>query len=309
MFAYCGNNPVNSHDPNGMCSHSVYTGGSVGLEGCYRCKNNQNYIDNQDDETIAKKRLGIANVGHAGCGPIQQHADVARVFGEGYKKYYVTIQEVYTMCKRLFIWLLIIAVLVAFNACHSPVYLDFKANSDTNANNNIDAEINSNGDILLDDNGLLCFSSAEEFSQYLHSPKRDDDIAKTNELEKYYMLKNVPDGYELYKITAGSFDIGFWYLPSAALASAESIWAAEAAQEHFLFISPRAELKLSDTLLQHGMTKDDLLDGKYYFKKSTTPVIIWEYDGLVMLLYTPKNQKAINCEDIGQLCELNKICP
>ena len=53
-----------------MCSHSVYTGGSVGPEGCYRCKNNQNYIDNQDDETIAKKRLGIVNVGHAGCGPI-----------------------------------------------------------------------------------------------------------------------------------------------------------------------------------------------------------------------------------------------
>ena len=70
MFAYCGNNPVNSHDPSGMCGYSVYMGGSVGSAGCYRCKNNQNYIDDQNDETIAKKRLGIANVGHAGCGPI-----------------------------------------------------------------------------------------------------------------------------------------------------------------------------------------------------------------------------------------------
>ena len=69
MFTYCLNNPVNTFDPNGMCSYSVYYGGSVDNNGCYRCKNKP-YIHSQEDESIAEKRLGVTTVSHAGCGPV-----------------------------------------------------------------------------------------------------------------------------------------------------------------------------------------------------------------------------------------------
>ena len=69
MFTYCLNNPVNTFDPNGMCSYSVYYGGEVDDTGCYRCKNKP-YINNQEDESVAGKRLGIATISHSGCGPI-----------------------------------------------------------------------------------------------------------------------------------------------------------------------------------------------------------------------------------------------
>lgn len=54
MFTYCLNNPVNTIDPNGMCSYSVYYGGAVGEEGCYRCKNLYvGYRDVTDEVRVA----------------------------------------------------------------------------------------------------------------------------------------------------------------------------------------------------------------------------------------------------------------
>ena len=84
---------------------------------------------------------------------------------------------------------------------------------------------------------LVSFSSLDEFVSYLNSEEKGEDIANLASLKSYYLPTAIPEGYELYKITAGAADIGFWYLPQEFLSSVESMRDAEAQQKHFLFIS------------------------------------------------------------------------
>ncbi len=84
---------------------------------------------------------------------------------------------------------------------------------------------------------LVSFSSLDEFASCLNSAEKGEDIADLASLKSYYLPIAIPEGYELYKITAGAADIGFWYLPQEFLSSVESMRDAEAQQKHFLFIS------------------------------------------------------------------------
>lgn len=197
------------------------------------------------------------------------------------------------MRKFLIALLVITAVLAAFSACGSQ---------------QVDHSAESNGDsqVCIDDTER--FDSEEEFIQYLQSKESMYSTTQTGDPVKYYMLKNIPDGYELYKITAGACEVGFWYLPSEYLISDDMIRAGEAAHEYFMLISPVMEYSFPAVLSQNGLTEDDLIGSKYYLKEST-PKLVWEHDGLVIRMYFPASKKSFISENVESLCELEEICP
>lgn len=188
------------------------------------------------------------------------------------------------MNKRLYFFLMFIAAVIVLGAC-SPEH-----------------NAASTQPISADD--MMYFSCEEDFIQYMQSNKKND-ISQTDEIQKYYLLKNIPEGYELYRIASGGSDIGFWYLPSSRLSSAESIREAEAAQEEYLLISPRTKYNFSKVLLQLHLSEDNLVADGYYLKESPSPMLVWEHDGLVMMLYLPKNA-SVNAETVEKLCELTE---
>lgn len=197
------------------------------------------------------------------------------------------------MRKCLIVFLAIIVILAAISACGSQ---------------QVDHSAESNGDsqVCIDDTER--FDSEEEFIQYLQAQKNMYSTAQTGTSAKYYVLKNVPEGYGLYKITAGTCDVGFWYLPSEYLVSDDMIRAGEAAHEYFMLISPIMEYSFPAVLSQNGLTEDNLIGSKYYLKEST-PKLVWEHDGLVMSLYFPTSQKSFVTENVESLCELEEIRP
>ena len=190
------------------------------------------------------------------------------------------------MIKRLYYFLMFIAAVIVLGAC-SPEH------------NAASTQPISSGDMMY-------FSCEEDFIQYMQSSK-ENDISQTDEIQKYYLLKNIPEGYELHRIASGGSDIGFWYLPSSRLSSAGSI--REAAQEEYLLISPRTKYNFSKVLLQLDLSEDNLVADGYYLKESPSPMLVWEHDGLVMMLYLPKNA-SVNAETVEKLCELTeKLLP
>lgn len=189
------------------------------------------------------------------------------------------------MIKRLSFFLMFIAAVIVLGAC-SPEH------------NAASTQPISSGDMMY-------FSCEEDFIQYMQSSEKENDISQTDEIQKYYLLKNIPEGYELYRIASGGSDIGFWYLPSSRLSSAESISEAEAAQEEYLLISPRTKYNFSKVLLQLHLSEDNLVADGYYLKESPSPMLVWEHDGLVMMLYLPKNA-SVNAETVEKLCELTE---
>lgn len=216
------------------------------------------------------------------------------------------------MKKTLGIFLILVITLAVFTACNlQQSNISTQIPSDKTIHHEEENQNSSvaTGEIVTSENDLMCFSSEDDLLNYLHSKNRTDDIAQTSELEKFYMLKNIPNDYQLYKITVGVCDIGFWYLPVSSLTSEDSVKEAESAQEHFLFISPRQPLSFPDILLQHGMTEDNLLADKYYYKETPNPKLIWEYDNSVMLLYLPKQQGFMSSNDVESLCELSINTP
>lgn len=207
------------------------------------------------------------------------------------------------MGKKVYLLLVFMMVVAMFAAC-TPEQ-NMASTQPSSSEHTLQAE-KATEEIAISENDLMCFASEEDFIRHIQSGEKNDDIAKTNELQEYYVLKNIPSDYELYKITAGVCDIGFWYLPSSRLSSDASVREAESAQEYYLFISPRTELNFSEVLLQHGMSEDNLLANRYYYKEEPNPKVIWEYDGRVMILYLPQNQEPVNSENVKSLCELSK---
>ena len=223
------------------------------------------------------------------------------------------------MGKRFYLLIVFIISVAIFSACNSeqnaastlpsssaPALQTEEAPSETEETPNT---TEATEEIMICESRLMGFSSEEAFIKYLQSDEKNNDMANLKALEHYYVLKNIPEGYELYKITAGASDIGFWYLPSSRLSSPDSIRAAESAVEHYMLISPREEYKLSTTLSQLRLTEDNLIADGYYYKEASTPELIWEYDGLAMMLSLPKNHEPINAENVERLCEISKKFP
>lgn len=150
---------------------------------------------------------------------------------------------------------------------------------------------------------LSVFWSLEEFQNYISSTKREDDIVDLAALEYYYLPTGIPSEYKLYKITAGASDIGFWYLPDNMTSSKDAILEAESLQKHFLFISSRGSYEFSSILEQFGSKRDSLQDGKYLVPEEISNMIIWEQNGVTLMMYLPIEYTT---SSIRTLCATDK---
>ena len=150
-------------------------------------------------------------------------------------------------------------------------------------NKNLDDEVFASPATLME------FSSLENFTSFAASAKDGGDTAKLSSLEYYYLPTGIPTDYQLYKITAGSMDIAFWYLPEEALVSDDAKLNAELRQEHFMFISSRGTYVFESEMSSLGATSDDLIEGKYLIPNYAPNMIIWEEDDVVLMMYLPKD--------------------
>ena len=141
---------------------------------------------------------------------------------------------------------------------------------------------------------LVSFSSLEEFTEYIRSAKEGGDVADLASLEYYFLPAGLPEGYSLYKITAGVQDIGFWYLPDEELSSDETARAAEARGERFLFISPRGTYEGS------SISKDTVVIGDKYKYTRSSGLVFWKQNHHGLMMYLPKDFEV---SDFDALCE------
>ena len=146
---------------------------------------------------------------------------------------------------------------------------------------------------------LTVFPDMEAFTAYAISAEQETDAAELASLREFFAPAGIPEEYQLYKITAGISDIGFWYLPEECLSSADTILEAESSQKHFLFLSTRGSYEFGNVMAQFGVTENELLDGKYLVHEGTDRVIIWEQNHVVLMLYLPTDYEVDN---IPPLC-------
>ena len=131
---------------------------------------------------------------------------------------------------------------------------------------------------------MVRFSNLEEFLEYLKTADENTDVANLASLEFFYYPTGIPEGYILYKITAGAVDIGFWFLPAEDCSSEDTKLAGEAGQKHFQFISFR--------------DKYETAGGNRITNK-----IIWEKSDAALMMYLPKGYSV---SDRDSLCETVK---
>ena len=147
---------------------------------------------------------------------------------------------------------------------------------------------------------LVVFSDIDAFTAYAFSAEKETDAAELASLRDYFVPTGIPETYQLYKITAGIADIGFWYLPEECLASADTILEAESSQKHFLFLSTRGTVEWESVMTQFVAAEDELVDGKYLAREG---MIIWEQDHTVLMLYLPADYEVDN---ISSLCTVDQ---
>lgn len=135
---------------------------------------------------------------------------------------------------------------------------------------------------------LMMFSSLEEFNDYLVSSGEQEDIANLSNLDRYYLPVGLPEEYQIYKITPGTEDIGFWYLPEQYHRPPGAMLDAEAQQKNFLFLMLRNSYDPKTVLAQ--------LDG-------VENLIAWEEAGTVLMLYLPAEFEVT---DLEQLCHVEE---
>lgn len=153
------------------------------------------------------------------------------------------------------------------------------------------------------------FSDLTGFTTFLLNVQQGEGYADLSSLEKYYFPVGIPDDYELYKITAGVVNIGFWFLPKEKLISEDVALLAEARQEHFLFISPREHSSMDIMQSQFGFEESELIDGKYYVVEYAPNVILWIQDDAMFELYVPANniQRYTDESVISDICETETV--
>ncbi len=217
------------------------------------------------------------------------------------------------MTKRFFVLFLVFCLALTFTACNK----DRDNNIDQPASSNA-ASVAVTEDIAVSKVDLMGFTSEVEFNQYLQSPERSNDIAELETLKKYYILENPPEGFSLYKITAGCVDISFWYAPNAYMTSRDKMREAESQGKCYQLIYSRGSYSLSDILTQYGLTEDNLVGNygkqadewtgtKYYFTDFMSPVYVWEHEGEVMQLFTPDGLEYNLRRNVNELCAIKEV--
>ena len=135
---------------------------------------------------------------------------------------------------------------------------------------------------------LVVFSDIDAFAAYALSAEKEEDAAELASLHDYFVPTGIPEAYQLYKITAGASDIGFWYLPEECLSLGDAILEAEAGQKHFLFLSTRGTDELGRAIALFG---------------AADRMVIWEQDHAMLMLYLPADYEADN---ISALCTVEQ---
>lgn len=158
----------------------------------------------------------------------------------------------------------------------------------------------STEEIQDSDADLAVFSDMEAFTAYAFSAEKETDAAELASLRTFFVPVGIPEEYQLYKITAGISDIGFWYLPEDCLSSADVILEAEAGQKHFLFLSTRGTYEFENVITQFGAAQGDLLEGKYLVDEG---MVVWEQNHTILMLYLPVDYEADN---ISSLCKVDQ---
>ena len=147
---------------------------------------------------------------------------------------------------------------------------------------------------------LVVFSDIDAFTAYaISAEEKETDAAELASLRTFFVPAGIPELYQLYKITAGISDIGFWYLPEDCLLSADAILEAESSQKHFLFLSTRGTYEFGSVMAQLGAAQDDLLEGKYLVHEGADRMVIWEQDHVVLMLYLPADYEV---DSLAALC-------
>ena len=137
---------------------------------------------------------------------------------------------------------------------------------------------------------IVRYDSLDALVSAAKNPSEHDEIASLSSLDNISVPTGIPDGYSLYKVTAGAVDIAFWYLPNQFLTSNDSILSAEAEQKHFMFIDGRESYGFDEVLEQFGAERTNLIKDKYYVTNTSRQKVIWEdSDGSVLMLYLPKD--------------------
>lgn len=134
---------------------------------------------------------------------------------------------------------------------------------------------------------LIGFESLEDFLVAAEAAAAGGDIADLASLTEISLPTSLPDGYMLYKITAGALDIGFWYLPEEYLTDESTILEAEAYQKHIMFIDSRGSCDFETLVTQLGGHPSNLIKGKYFITYTSTYMINWEENGKLLSMYLP----------------------
>lgn len=147
------------------------------------------------------------------------------------------------------------------------------------------------------------FSSLEEFSDYLAMVQPGEGISNLASLEYYFLPVGIPEGFELYKITSGIVNIGFWYLPKTALTSEENIRSAEARENNFLFISPRTAA--GSVNLEYERSNTITYDTSGYSGRE----ILWLENGCHFQMYVPREtaHMYMDADTISDICEIKIV--
>jgi len=118
------------------------------------------------------------------------------------------------------------------------------------------------------------------------------DVVEATELaslEMLYQPTNIPEGFQLYRVTVNERNVAFWYLHEDDLVSEEATQEALDQQRYFLFnVSRRdgdASALMDGVLRRNRASAEDLIDGRYL---SVAPnALVWASDGVIFRLFAP----------------------
>ena len=157
---------------------------------------------------------------------------------------------------------------------------------------------------------LLAFYSMQDFIEAIQpdNPGGTNDIINWAGYDIHYMLSNIPAGYGLGMIIAGSADIMFCYYPSDSLASRNDMMLAEASQSCFELVYRHWEFDdpLAGIMKQIGQADDDLIDGKYLFDPTIRTYYWIEDEYNVCSLHLPEGY-SVSVEELSSLCAVIPI--
>lgn len=143
---------------------------------------------------------------------------------------------------------------------------------------------------------FLKFKSLEELVESQKAVKEgtaDDGLAEQAEivnfleLEKLYLPAAIPEGYHLYNITVNKYLVSYDYMLESDMGSPDAIRDAYYKQQafSFLFRRPGMAITIDEDLRHHNATKEDLIDGKYFFFGSSS--LNWELDEVFIEMDMP----------------------